>query len=148
MVWIPAAATSLSSSLQQLSSLTSLNLELVTHCQRMSTLQKADTDIHSIYPCSESYDCTSILLTQHKVSNKIKYSITIQSTSLPNQYFPRNPQNSESCHSYPAQFSPKKAPKSKKKNWPLESHVSLNPAIPAPTAHVEQAPFQHKKTYH
>ena len=63
------------------------------HCQRMSTIQKADTDIHSIssYPCSESYDCTSILLTQHKVSNQIKYSITIQSTSLPNQYFPRNP---------------------------------------------------------
>ena len=30
---------------------------------------------------------------QHKVSNQIKYSITIQSTSLPNQYFPRK--NSE-----------------------------------------------------
>ena len=94
------------------------------HCQRMSTIQKVDADIHSIYPCSESYDCTSILLaTEHKVSNQIKYSIKIQSTSLPNQYFPRNPTPkiaNPTIHTL-LDFLPKKKPQNREKKLTFRS---------------------------
>ena len=65
-------------------------------------------DVHSIYSCSKSYDCSSHANTTQSVKSKKIYHnnkrITIYFAS--ESIFPAksHTQNSESCHSYPAQI--------------------------------------------